>query len=355
MKLRKRVRRIALPIILLLLLTAPVSAGECSHQWVQHRIEPTCEGKGMIWSECILCGDTADYDNIDSLGHQFGDWYVLTELTCTAEGVQAQDCTVCAHQQTAPVPPAGHSYVPEVRQPTCGASGYTRYTCHRCSSYYIADYTTPLGHRYDSGVLIKEPTDTALGRVRFTCIRCSESYLVTYAFRDIESDAYYFTPVLWAVSKGITSGVDETHFAPDGICNRAQVVTFLWRAAGRPEPETTVNPFRDVPKGCFYEKAVLWAYETGITNGTDTTHFSPDSPCNRAQVVTFLHRLRGCPEPTVTTAFPDVRPGDYYHKAVLWAAQRKITVGMDGGYFRPGLSCTRAQIVTFLYRDVNNP
>ena len=355
MKTIQRVRRFLLPIFLMLLLAFPAQGAECPHEWVQKRTEPTCEGKGAIWSECILCGDTKDYKNIDALGHRLGEWYVLEGPTCTREGTQASDCTVCGQQQTAPIPSTGHIYGPEVKNPTCTAGGYTRYNCRACSSYYIADYTDPLGHRYDEGVLLREPTETAMGRVRFTCTRCKETYQMTYTFRDLDVDAYYFSPVLWAVNQGITSGIDETHFAPDNLCTRAQVVTFLWRSAGKPEPETTVNPFRDVKKSGFYEKAVLWAYETGITLGTDATHFSPDSPCNRAQVVTFLHRFRGCPEPEVTTAFPDVRPRDYYHKAVLWAAQRGITVGMDGGYFRPALNCTRAQIVTFLYRDIKKP
>lgn len=351
MNLRKTVLRILLPALLILTLLPGVRADECPHEWVERRIEPTCEGSGMVWKECLLCGDTADYDILDALEHTFGDWYVLTEPTCTRDGVQAQDCTVCGHQQTAPLPPMGHSYVPQVRKPTCGASGYTRYNCQNCSSYYIADYTEPLGHSYDSVVLLKEPTETAKGRVRFTCIRCSESYLMYYTFRDIDPDAFYFIPVLWAVNSGITSGVDETHFNPAGTCTRAQVVTFLWSSAGKPEPESLDNPFVDVPRGSFCERAVLWAYEMGITKGTDATHFSPNAPCTRAHVVTFLYQFRGCPEPTIATAFPDVRPTDFYYKAVLWAAQRGITAGMDGGYFRPAALCNRAQIVTFLYRD----
>ena len=184
-----------------------------------------------------------------------------------------------------------------------------------------------------------------------------QDYLPKYTnpFVDIEKNSFYFTPVLWAVNSGITSGVDETHFDPAGICNRAQVVTFLWSRAGKPEPKSTENPFADVPRGSFCEKAVLWAYENGITSGTDSTHFSPTAPCFRAQVVTFLHQFRGRPDPVTVTAFPDVRPSDFYYKAVLWAAERGITAGMDGGYFRPGALCNRAQIVTFLYKDFKNP
>jgi len=348
------VRRLTLPVILFLLLALPVHAS-CDHLYVRKLEAPTCTEGGLSWLECIHCGDTIDYSPIDALGHTFGDWYILEGPTCTRDGVQAQECTVCGHQQTAPIPPAGHIYEPQVRQPTCTAGGYTRYNCCACSSYYIAEYTNPLGHRYDSGVLIREPTDTTQGEVRFTCIRCIESYRVYYRFRDIDSNAYYFTPVIWSKSRGITSGLDEAHFGPDAVCNRAQVVTFLWRAAGRPVFEDAVNPFCDVPADSFYEEAVLWAYQSGITTGTDAVHFSPAAPCNRAQVVTFLHRFRGCPEPTAATVFPDVPADSFYHSAVLWAAQREITLGMDGGLFCPEKSCTRAQIVTFLYRDEYNP
>jgi hypothetical protein len=198
-----------------------------------------------------------------------------------------------------------------------------------------------------------------MGRILYTCIGCGDTYqetipMLTNPFCDIDEQAYYFYPVIWAVNAGITTGLEETRFGPDESCTRAQVVTFLWRAAGKPEVQT-VNPFCDVPAGSYYEQAVLWAYANGITTGTDTAHFSPDTICSRAQVVTFLHRFRGCPEPGISIAFPDVSADSYYHKAVLWAAGREITVGMDGGFFCPDLDCSRGQIVTFLYRDEKNP
>lgn len=341
-------------MVLCMLLALPVRA-ECVHEYVQMRQEPTCEDSGVEWLECRLCGRTIEYKTLAPLGHTFGAWYVAEEPGCVRDGVQARDCTICGFQETAPLPPSGHAYLAEVKHPTCTAGGYTRYTCRACSSYYIVDYTNPLGHWYDNGVLIKEPTETALGRVRFTCVRCSESYLMTYPFRDIDSNAYYFTPVIWAVNNGITSGYDETHFMPHALCDRSQVVTFLWRAAGKPEADPENNPFRDVPQGSFYEQAVLWAYQSGITNGVNPTAFSPYEACSRAQVVTFLHRLHGCPEPTASTGFPDVAQASYYRKAVQWAAEQGITVGSDGGYFYPDSSCTRAEIVTFLHRDAKNP
>ena len=354
MKFKERVRRLLLPIALVLALAVPVAAA-CVHDFVQMRQEPTCENDGFTWTQCRICGYRTEYRLLPRLDHVYGEPYVLQAPTCTQKGIQASDCINCGHQQMGPIPSPGHDYAPEVKNPTCTAGGYTRYNCRACSSYYIADYRDPLGHQYDNGIILKEPTETDRGRVRFTCLRCTDPHLVYYSFLDIDSDAYYFTPVLWAVDRGITSGMDDAHFVPDALCNRAQVVTFLWRAAGRPEPASAETPFVDVPAGSFYEKAVYWAYENGITTGTDDTRFSPNASCNRAQVVTFLHRVKGCPEPTASAAFPDVRVGSFYHKAVLWAAQRGITDGMGGGFFRPELPCSRAQIVTFLYRDKNNP
>lgn len=349
------IRRALLLVLCCLVLTAiPAQASECAHEYVEMREEPGCDYSGVAWQECVLCGYETGYTLLDPVGHSFAQWYVTTAPTCTREGVQVRDCTVCGARETAPVPPSGHAYAAEVKHPTCTAGGYTRFNCQFCTSYYIADYTQPLGHSYNI-ILLREPTDTARGQVRFTCTRCSESHVTYYTFRDIDSDAYYFTPVLWALDAGITSGLDDTHFGPAALCSRAQVVTFLWRSAGKPEPVSAANPFLDVPKGSFCEKAVLWAYETGITTGTDATHFSPNASCNRAEVVTFLHRFRGCPEPEEGTGFPDVPAGSFCHKAVLWAAQKGITLGMDDGTFRPLLPCNRAQIVTFLYRDNMNP
>ena len=353
----KIARRILLPLLLLLCLIPGVWAAECPHEWVEHRIEPTCAGNGMIWYECALCGDTTGYSTLDPTGHEFSGWYVLTAPTCTQEGTQTRKCGICSFYDEAPIAKLGHDYVTEVVEPTCTARGKTVHQCSRCGDRFISDEMPPLGHRYDNGVILTEPTENTMGRILFTCIGCGDTYQLLYpkvSFVDLEKNTYYYIPVLWALSNGITAGVDETHFDPGGICTRAQVVTFLWSSAGKPEPESMSNPFLDVPKGSYCEKAILWAYESGITSGTDSTHFSPNAPCCRAHVVTFLHNYRGCPEPTITTAFPDVRPGNYYHKAVLWAAESGITAGMDGGYFRPASLCSRAQIVTFLYRDAQN-
>ena len=172
------------------------------------------------------------------------------------------------------------------------------------------------------------------------------------SFEDVVPGAYYEIPVQWAVENGITSGVDENHFAPNAACTRAQVVTFLWRAAGSPEPASMNNPFVDVAADSFYYKAVLWAVENGITSGNDATHFAPNASCNRAQVVTFLWRFRGRPASGGNNIFTDVEAGSYYYDAVLWAVEKGITSGMGDGTFGTNAACNRGQIVTFLYRTL---
>ena len=168
-------------------------------------------------------------------------------------------------------------------------------------------------------------------------------------FEDVFEADYYYDPVLWAVDEGITNGMDATHFAPGGTCTRAQIVTFLWRANGSPASGGT-NPFTDVPADAWYTDAVLWAVEKGITTGTSATTFSPDAGCTRGQVATFLWRSQGQPSVNGENIFTDIAPGAYYYDAVLWAVANGITNGMGEGIFAPDATCTRGQIVTFLYR-----
>ena len=172
-----------------------------------------------------------------------------------------------------------------------------------------------------------------------------------FRFEDVNDPSkYYYKHVYWAYERGITGGMDETHFGPNEFCTREQVVTFLWAAAGRPAPTSTENHFTDVKPGKYYEKAVLWAIEKGITKGMDATTFGVGQNCTRAQVVTFLWAASEKPE--ITSAgnpFADVPGGAWYEKAVLWAVENRITSGTGDGKFSPNDTCTRAQIVTFLH------
>ncbi len=169
-------------------------------------------------------------------------------------------------------------------------------------------------------------------------------------FVDVATGSYYEDAVDWAVGNGITQGTDATHFSPDGICTRAQAVTFLWRAAGSPKPETRTMPFTDIPAGSYYYDAVLWTVENGITKGTSDTTFSPNMTCTRAQIVTFLWRSEKSPAAGTANPFADVKSTAYYADAVLWAVKEDITRGTTSTAFSPNTDCTRAQIVTFLWR-----
>ena len=171
-----------------------------------------------------------------------------------------------------------------------------------------------------------------------------------HPFLDVPAGAYYEDAVVWAVGKGITSGTNATTFDPNGTCTRAQAVTFLWRAAGSPTPKTKLMPFPDVPVGSYYWNAVLWAIEQGITEGTSYLTFSPNDSCTRAQIVTFLWRAKGNPAVSGNAPFTDVAPDAYYAAAVTWAEKNGITGGIGNGLFGSNNTCTRAQIVTFLYR-----
>ena len=169
-------------------------------------------------------------------------------------------------------------------------------------------------------------------------------------FTDVPSDSYFYEVVMWAVENGVTTGISASRFDPDAICTRAQAVTFLWRAAGSPKPETRTMPFTDVPVGSYYYDAVLWAVENGITKGTSNTTFSPNDTCTRAQIVSFLWRSEKTPVASSRNPITDVKPSAYYLDAVLWAVESGITKGTTAMKFSPDADCTRAQIVTFLWR-----
>ena len=292
---------------------------------------PTCTDQGFTTYTCA-CGDSYVTDYTDALGHDLGDWTTVTAPTCTQPGAEERSCSRCGHTEARTTEATGHSHEATVTAPTCTDQGYTTYTCH-CGDSYVSDHTAALGHDYANGI----------------CTRCGA--VMENPFTDVPADQFYYEPVLWAVENGITSGTSATTFDPNGQCMRAHVVTFLWRAAGSPEPTSTNNPFVDVKESDFYYKAVLWAVEKGITNGIDATHFGPFTYCNRAQVVTFLHRAMGSPAPTAADCpFTDVAQGQWYEAPILWAVENGITNGMSATTFGVNTICNRAQVVTFLYR-----
>ena len=213
-------------------------------------------------------------------------------------------------------------------------------------------------HTWDNGVVTKAPTENSTGIRTYTCTVCGRTRTETIPklekpeaprFTDVHPTDYFYNSVMWAVDSGITSGSTATTFSPGESCTRAQAMCFLWRAAGSPEPSGSWLPFTDVPANAYYRKPVLWALERGITSGMTATEFGSDMFCTRGQIMVFLWRAKGCPEFSGTNPFTDVFPWDYYYSSVLWGVGAGITTGMAPNQFWPSATCTRGQIVTFLY------
>ena len=226
---------------------------------------------------------------------------------------------------------SNHKYTDTVYPASCTSTGRIEHVC-TCGIKYT-EYLCELGHEFVDNV----------------CVRCGAS-ASTDGFTDISSDKYYFDAINWAVGSGITLGTTESTFSPNDVCTRAQIVTFLWRAAGRPVYNDGVLQFVDVPQSAYYYNAVKWAERNNITVGTDSTHFSPNATCTRAQIVTLLMRANRFTDDAPKVDFVDVTDGSYYYKAVCWATKYGVTLGTDATHFSPNAGCTRAQVVTFLYR-----
>ena len=268
-----------------------------------------------------------------------------TELTFTGVAVGSTELLIGHTRYLITVTDGSHEHTPAeaVRENEVPAD------CTNDGSYESVVYCAECGEEISRETV----TVPALGHdwEGTECGRCDATR--ENPFDDVAEGSYYFDAVLWAVDEKITTGITGTnHFAPDMNCNRGQIVTFLWRAMGSPEPKTTENPFVDVKEGDFFYKAVLWAVENKITEGVDKEHFAPAMDCNRAQAVTFLWRAMNKPAHNATESeFTDVtNPEAFYYDAVLWASENEITTGMKDGTFGVAGTCTRGQVVTFLYR-----
>ena len=323
------------------------------------------------WHECE-CGDKADI-----AAHSASEWIVDTAATKTADGAKHKECTVCKKVlETATIPATGSgstggggggssvtTYAITVKSAKNGDVTASRKSASKGTTVtltvdpdkgYVLDTLTVLDSK-DKEIKLTEKNS----KYTFTMPDSKVTVEATFKasaptgknpFIDVPAGSYYEDAVVWAVEKGITSSTSAVTFDPNGNCTRAQAVTFLWRAAGSPAPKTKVMPFADVKAGSYYYDAVLWAVEQGITKGTGDTMFSPDATCTRAQIVTFLWRANGSPAVSGNSAFTDVASDAYYAAAVTWAEKNDVTGGIGGGLFGSNNNCTRAQIVTFLYR-----
>ena len=260
--------------------------------------------------------------------------YEIKGIISLPESVDAADTTVTVKVTVG----SGHehSYTAVVTATTCTEGGYTTYTCS-CGDSYVTDEVPALGHDWNG----------------LECSRCDATRVNPFTDVDEGSHKAFFDAILWAVEEGITKGATATTFNPNGELQRAQFVTFLWRAAGSPDADGT-NPFTDVKEGDFYYDAVLWAVERGITTGTDKDTFNPMGVTNRAQAVTFLWRYLEKPDAEGTNDFKDVVAGEWYEEAINWAVGANVTNGLGDGTFGVDNPCNRAQAVTFLYRAIGN-
>ena len=227
----------------------------------------------------------------------------------------------------------------------------------RAATYWVpeADTVFEIGGQDSKYISLKngEVADFQMNKI---CAAGTGSFVEEQAasvFADVPADAYYAKAVEWAVKKGITNGKSNGLFGSNDPCTRGQIVTFLWRAAGSPQTNSVDNPFTDVKRSDYYYQAVLWAVANNVTNGVSATSFDPNVTVQRDQVVTFLWRASGKPAAKADLAFSDLADGAFYADAVQWAVAHGITTGTSSTTFAPADGCTRAQIVTFLYRSKN--
>ena len=349
------------------------------------------------------------HDKVVCDEHDFTDWTVTAEATCVAAGERSHYCRVCGFAETEvlPIDPNHHTGNTEQHgevKPTCTEDGKKADTyCADCGAKLADGETIPAtGHGwsepaftwngYESATATRicakdlthvETKDAVVTAEVTTAPTMTEDGVRTYTaavefdgvtytdtktetipatglvnpFVDVKEGDFFYDAVLWAFyhDPQITAGTSKTKFSPSNTCTREQVVTFLWRAKGCQEPTNTENPFKDVPADAYYTEAVLWAVENGITNGKSKTKFGVGDPCTREQVVTFLWRAEGEPEHTTTdNPFTDVSETAYSYDAILWAVEKGITNGTSKTKFSPAKTCTRGEVVTFLWRNDQN-
>ena len=320
------------------------------------------------WHQCTDTDCPDRYGSTKDLALHTFVWKVDKEATTTQTGLKHEECTVCGHKRSE-----------KTVIPMLTGTGVTTYpitvmsgknggviASHKSASkgaLVTLTVTPDKGYVLETLNVLDQngkalPLTQQNGKYSFTMPASAVTVKATFMddntmlnfFVDVSASDYYYDAVLWAVGKGITGGTSATTFDPNGNCTRAQAVTFLWRAAGSPAAKSSAMPFADVKAGSYYETAVLWAVENGITKGTSETMFSPDATCSRAQIVTFLWRSQKSPAAGTANPFTDVKASAYYADAVLWAVKEDVTKGTTNTTFSPDANCTRAQIVTFIWR-----
>ena len=370
-----------------------------THNYASKVVQPTCTAQGYTMHTCS-CGNSYKDSYVNALGHSYsggactrcgqkdpnytqtcGVRYVLSDGVLTVSG--SGECTnawmnnYSPNNVTAIVIGSGITSIGRAAFQGCAyvksvdiANGVTKICTRAFTQCWGLDYViipasvntiemTAFGNAISGSTMndvyycgsAAQWGRISIGEHNDSLLKASfhYNYDPNMSFTDVAAGSYCYDAVQWAVANGITNGTDATHFSPNAGCTRGQVVTFLWRAAGEPVVSGNVG-FVDVAPGSYCYEAVKWAVANGITKGTDATHFSPNATCTRGQVVTFMYRAEG--EPTVggSNGFVDVAAGSYCYNAVQWAVANGITKGTDATHFSPNATCTRGQVVTFLYR-----
>ena len=358
----------------------PVIELKCEATKPDPKPDPETFTVTVVGSEAAITGagkyEAGKLVTIDAgmrLGYTFAGWTANSDVSLgnwysssTTFTMPKYDVTLTANWRLTPIDPTpsipsvSNLYPIEILDTTNGAvtsshkyasAGTTvTLTVNPAAGYTLGSLTA-----YTSNKVDLKLTDKGEGKYTFT-MPASKVFVasvfnpVNGRFVDVPSGSYFEEAVNWAVANGITTGTSATTFDPDGICTRAQAVTFLWRAAGSPAPANSATPFTDVAADSYYAQAVAWAVENGITKGTSDTTFSPDAHCSRAQIVTFLWRAQKSPVVTAANPFADVSVDAYYVNAIQWAVSEGVTTGTSAVTFSPDADCTRAQIVTFIWR-----